>query len=107
MTLRCQPPGLQDASGREFVEELERLPLAERPTDFVASVETEAVVMIDEDGNESSVPLPEDEFYLSVAPYVDQTHAWLSIIGFVCIIINYAVVNVFFPGLHSYAGLPE
>lgn len=33
--------------------------------------------------------------------------AWLSIIGFVCIIINYAVVNVFFPGLHSYAGLPE
>ncbi|WP_300343663.1 c-type cytochrome biogenesis protein CcsB [Nesterenkonia sp.] len=33
--------------------------------------------------------------------------AWLSIIGFGCIIINYAVVNVFFPGLHSYAGLPE
>lgn len=66
--------GLQDASGREVVEELERLPLAERPTDFVASVETEAVVMIDEDGNESSVPLPEDEFYLSVAPYVNQTH---------------------------------
>ncbi|WP_022873392.1 c-type cytochrome biogenesis protein CcsB [Nesterenkonia alba] len=33
--------------------------------------------------------------------------AWLSIIGFICIIINYAVVNVFFPGLHSYAGLPE
>ena len=33
--------------------------------------------------------------------------AWLSIVGFICIIINYAVVNVFFPGLHSYAGLPE
>ena len=33
--------------------------------------------------------------------------AWLSIIGFICIIINYAVVNVYFPGLHSYAGLPE
>ena len=66
--------GLEDASGRELVEELERLSLEERPTDFVASVETEEVVMIDEDGNESSVPLPEDEFYLSVAPYVDQTH---------------------------------
>lgn len=66
--------GLQDASGRELVEELERLPLAERPTNFVASVETEAVVMIDEEGNQSSVPLPEDEFYLSVAPYVDETH---------------------------------
>ena len=33
--------------------------------------------------------------------------AWLSIIGFVCIIINYTVVNIWFPGLHSYAGLPE
>lgn len=33
--------------------------------------------------------------------------AWLSIVGFICIIINYAVVNVWFPGLHSYAGLPE
>ncbi|GAA4828351.1 CueP family metal-binding protein [Garicola koreensis] len=66
--------GLEDASGRELVEELEKLPLAERPTDFVASVETEAVVMIDDEGNESTVPLPEDEFYLSVAPYVDQTH---------------------------------
>lgn len=66
--------GLGDASGRELVEELESLPLEERPSDFVASVETEEVVMVDEDGNESSVPLPVDEFYLSVAPYVDQTH---------------------------------
>jgi cytochrome c-type biogenesis protein CcsB len=33
--------------------------------------------------------------------------AWLSIIGFICIIINYTVVNMWFPGLHSYAGLPE
>lgn len=33
--------------------------------------------------------------------------AWLSIMGFICIIINYGVVNVYFPGLHSYAGLPE
>lgn len=33
--------------------------------------------------------------------------AWLSIVGFACIIFNYAVVNVYFPGLHSYAGLPE
>jgi cytochrome c-type biogenesis protein CcsB len=33
--------------------------------------------------------------------------AWLSIIGFACIMFNYGVVNVYFPGLHSYAGLPE
>ncbi len=32
--------------------------------------------------------------------------AWLSIIGYAAVIFNFAVVNVFFPGLHSYAGVP-
>ncbi|NMR32399.1 c-type cytochrome biogenesis protein CcsB [Crystallibacter degradans] len=31
--------------------------------------------------------------------------AWLSIIGYLCVIFNFAVVNVYFPGLHSYSGL--
>lgn len=31
--------------------------------------------------------------------------AWLAIIGFLAVIFNYAVVNVFIPGLHSYSGL--
>jgi cytochrome c-type biogenesis protein CcsB len=31
--------------------------------------------------------------------------AWLSIIGYLCIIFNFTVVNVFFSGLHSYSGL--
>ncbi|PWJ53245.1 cytochrome c-type biogenesis protein CcsB [Quadrisphaera granulorum] len=31
--------------------------------------------------------------------------AYLSMAGFACIIINYVVVNVFFPGNHSYAGI--
>lgn len=30
--------------------------------------------------------------------------AWLNIIGFAAVIFNFAIVNVFFPGLHSYAG---
>ncbi|GAA3278818.1 c-type cytochrome biogenesis protein CcsB [Nesterenkonia halobia] len=33
--------------------------------------------------------------------------AWLSIIGFACVIFNFTVVNTLFAGLHSYAGLPE
>ncbi|MGW5852972.1 c-type cytochrome biogenesis protein CcsB [Micrococcus sp. 2A] len=33
--------------------------------------------------------------------------AWLSIVGFACIVFNYTIVNKFFPGLHSYAGLPS
>lgn len=32
--------------------------------------------------------------------------AWLSIVGFLCVVFNYTIVNTYFPGLHSYAGLP-
>ncbi len=31
--------------------------------------------------------------------------AWLSIVGFAAVIFNFAIVNVFFTGLHSYSGL--
>ncbi|WP_346923813.1 c-type cytochrome biogenesis protein CcsB [Rothia sp. (in: high G+C Gram-positive bacteria)] len=31
--------------------------------------------------------------------------AWLSITGYLCIIFNFTVVNVYFSGLHSYSGL--
>jgi cytochrome c-type biogenesis protein CcsB len=31
--------------------------------------------------------------------------AWLSVLGFGCMLFNYLVVNIFFPGLHSYAGV--
>lgn len=31
--------------------------------------------------------------------------AWLSIVGYLCVIFNFAVVNVYFSGLHSYSGL--
>jgi cytochrome c-type biogenesis protein CcsB len=30
---------------------------------------------------------------------------WLALVGFLCIILNYTVVNTFFVGLHSYSGL--
>jgi cytochrome c-type biogenesis protein CcsB len=31
--------------------------------------------------------------------------AWLSIVGYLCVIFNFSIVNVFFSGLHSYSGL--
>ncbi len=31
--------------------------------------------------------------------------AWLSIIGFVAVIFNFSIVNLFFKGLHAYSGL--
>lgn len=34
-----------------------------------------------------------------------QRATWIALAGFVCIIINYTVVNLFFVGQHSYSGL--
>ncbi|MFD1212206.1 c-type cytochrome biogenesis protein CcsB, partial [Arthrobacter sp. GCM10027362] len=31
--------------------------------------------------------------------------AWLSIVGYLCVVFNFTIVNVFFSGLHSYSGL--
>ncbi|WP_373886542.1 c-type cytochrome biogenesis protein CcsB [Sinomonas sp. ASV322] len=31
--------------------------------------------------------------------------AWLGIVGYVCIIVNFTVVNIYFTGLHSYGGV--
>ena len=34
-----------------------------------------------------------------------QAAAWIAIAGFACIIMNYAIVNMYFVGQHSYSGL--
>ena len=34
-----------------------------------------------------------------------QNAVWIALVGFACIIVNFAVVNVFFVGQHSYSGL--
>ena len=34
-----------------------------------------------------------------------QAATWVAVAGFACIIVNYAVVNVYFVGQHSYSGL--
>jgi cytochrome c-type biogenesis protein CcsB len=31
--------------------------------------------------------------------------AWLSIVGYLCIVFNFTIVNIYFSGLHSYAGV--
>ncbi|WAP52394.1 c-type cytochrome biogenesis protein CcsB [Arthrobacter sp. ATA002] len=31
--------------------------------------------------------------------------AWLSIVGYLCVIFNFTIVNIYFSGLHSYSGV--
>lgn len=67
--------GLEGVEGRTLVDELEATPLDERRDDLIASVRGDHVVVTDlETEREATVALPEDEFYLSIAPYLSQTH---------------------------------
>ncbi|SOC21929.1 hypothetical protein SAMN05880501_11393 [Ureibacillus xyleni] len=39
-----------------------------------ASITSEQLLVTDNDGNEKAYELPEDEFFVSIAPYVNETH---------------------------------
>lgn len=62
----------------QIVDRLDRLGGNDRPADLVASVRPDELMLTatDADGTERelSLPIPSDRFYLSVAPYVAQTH---------------------------------
>lgn len=60
----------------EVIEDLDTMPVSERPTDLMASVEPRGLVLTDTTAEEQPtiLPLPEDRFYLSVAPYENRTH---------------------------------
>lgn len=57
----------------EIIDHLDRLGGADRPTDFTASVRPDELVLSDGQ-QEMAMDLPEDRFYLALAPYLDQTH---------------------------------
>ena len=59
--------------GQEIVDKLDRQSKDERNSDLIASVRPNELILATEQG-EASLPLPEDKFYLSVAPYLSRTH---------------------------------
>lgn len=59
----------------ELVDQLDQMNRDERPTDLIASVRANDVLVQDvTTGDEAVVELPHDQFYLSFAPYVTATH---------------------------------
>lgn len=59
---------------REVIERLDTMPVSDRPTDLLASVQPDALVLRGADEREARLPMPEDEVYISVAPFREQTH---------------------------------
>lgn len=69
-----QVHGFAEADVQEIIDRLEALPVAERPQNLIASVTAMSLQLRDDAGREAELPLPEDQFYLSVAPFVETTH---------------------------------
>lgn len=66
---------LAGLDGREIVDRLERGPQSARPADLRVSVRPGELQLAEAGSDETTVvDLPDQEFYLSVAPYVEQTH---------------------------------
>lgn len=65
--------GLAGMDARQIIDHLDQQPVAQRPTDLLASVRTDELVLTDQH-QEITLDLPENLTYVSVAPYVTQTH---------------------------------
>lgn len=65
--------GLDGMNAVEIIDRLDRLGGDDRPADLTASVRPGELRLSSGD-DEVSLAIPADRFYLSVAPYVDQTH---------------------------------
>lgn len=66
--------GLDASDPTALTEALEAMPVDARTAEFTAAVTpTEVRVQPDQPG-ELIVPIPDDQFYLSIAPYRTQTH---------------------------------
>lgn len=67
--------GLTGMGAREVIERLDTMAVAERPATLLASVQPDELVLTDTaNGATETLLMPDGEFYLSVAPYQDQTH---------------------------------
>ncbi len=64
---------LDDMPAVELIDHLDRLGGSDRPTELMASVRPGELVLTADD-EESTLSIPEDRFYLSLAPYIESTH---------------------------------
>lgn len=65
--------GLAGMDAVEMIDHLDRLPVAERPTDLMASIRHDEL-LVNTGTEEFHFPLPDDQTYVSIAPFQSQTH---------------------------------
>ena len=65
--------GLTGMDARTAIDHLDRLGGTDRPADLMASIRTDELLLA-ANTVETTLDMPEDSFYVSIAPYVNQTH---------------------------------
>lgn len=65
--------GLTGMDARAAIEHLDRLGGADRPADLMASIRADEL-LLSAGTVATTLPMPDESFYVSIAPYVTQTH---------------------------------
>lgn len=65
--------GLADMDAVEIIDRLDRQKVSERPTDLIASVRNDELLLSSGD-QEVALDLPDNQTYVSIAPYLNSTH---------------------------------
>ncbi len=66
--------GLAGLDAREIIDRLDTMPTDKRPDDLFVSIRPNELILTDAAQLETTLPMPDDQFYVSIAPYKDQTH---------------------------------
>ncbi|MFZ4842918.1 CueP family metal-binding protein [Mycetocola saprophilus] len=66
--------GLEGLDARGVIDKLEATSLDQRPRDLMASIRPATLILTEQSGQVTELPMPADEFYLSVAPYQNSSH---------------------------------
>lgn len=66
--------GWEDMGANHIIDFLDALPISERPEGLMASIRPYELLLTDDVHPDVTLPMPAEEFYVSIAPYVDQTH---------------------------------
>ncbi|WP_172812183.1 CueP family metal-binding protein [Dietzia sp. 111N12-1] len=73
-TASLESYGLAGLDAPQIIEKLDAMPVADRPDDLIASVQPNELVLTSGDESLATIPMPDDQFYLAVAPYDTSTH---------------------------------
>lgn len=65
---------LDGLNARDVIKRLDTAKVSDCSSELIASIEPEQLVLTDDQNKQTTLPMPKDEFYVSIAPYRGQTH---------------------------------